>query len=104
MSDGISESGKVNFLPGDNESPSACNETFSDKEGRQNDATASVSKGMEGRTGTEGNICNAGIEGSCKLLEVSIEKVGSISSASICFSRLELTREYHTSESNLPLE
>ena len=108
MSADVSESGKGKILPGDDESPSGeedspsgCDKTPSVTEGRRKDATASGNKGIEGKIGV-GIGYSTGIVGSCKVL--SVENVGSISSASMCFSRFELTREDHTSESNSPSE
>ena len=83
------------------ESTSGCDETPSVTKGRRKDATAANRGGIKSKTGAEGVGYNTGIEGSCGVFEVSVENVGSISSASMCFSKLELTREDHTSKSNL---
>ena len=110
LSADISESGKGGKIlrPGDaespsgeEESPSGCDGIPSVKEGKRNEATASGNEEMEGKTGF-GIVCSTGIVGSCETL--SFENVGSISSASMCFSRFELTREDQTSESNSPSE
>ena len=45
-----------------------------------------------------------GINGSCRVLSVSVSKVGIIVSTSTCLSRLELRREDQTSASNSPPE
>ena len=111
LSDEISESSNGKIFPGDNESPfgeeespSGCDETPSVKEGRKNDATASVSKGIGGNTGTKDTDCTVEIEGSYRVLEVLFEKVGSMSSAFMRFSRLEVMREDHTPKLNSPSE
>ena len=115
------EISELDLLPGDDESPSgdnespfACDETPSVEEGRKQDAIASSSEGIGGNTGTGGSsgilgvVCNTGIRGSCGMLcgvlGVSVEKIGSMLSASIYFSRLELTRDDHISASYLPSE
>ena len=94
MSDEISESGEGKILPRDDKSPSrderspsSCDETPSVTEGRQQDATASDNEGIEGKTGVVVDY-STGIDGSCRLVGVSVENVGSISSASMRFSRL----------------
>ena len=106
---------------GEDETPSGCEGTPSREEGIQKDATASGiegSEGMggssnvedEGSSGIEGSGRSPGSEGiegiggSCNVSAESVVKVGSISSASTCRSRLELTREAQTSASNTPSE
>ena len=61
--------------------------------------------GIEGSSGIPGVDYNTGIRGSCAMLcgvlGVSVENIGNMLSASICFSRLELLREDHTPVLNL---
>ena len=66
--------------------------------------SSSGTEGSVGRTGIDGKDGIAGMDGNCRVLGVSVSKVGRISSASTCRSRLELTREDHTSASNSPSE
>ena len=96
--------------------PSAYNGTPSETEGRQKDAIAldnecrggvywtvgrSEKKRRVGRVGIDGND---GIDDSCRVLSVSVSKVGIISSTLMCLSRLEITREDQTFTSNSPSE
>ena len=100
--------------PGDEISPSGEDETPSGREGTpsqdkgsRKDATASGIEGREGMGGscrTPGSEGMVGIGGSCNVFGNSVVNVGSISSASTCRSRLELTREAQTYASNTPSE
>ena len=100
---------------GEDETPSGCEGTPSRDEGSRKDATASGIEGSEGMRGnsnvddegscrTPGSKGMVGIGGSCNVFGDSVVNVGSISSASTCCSRLELTREAQTSASNTPSE
>ena len=109
------------FPSGEDETPSGCEGTPSRDDGIRKDATASGIVGSEGIGGSsnvedEGNSGIGGsgrspesegmegIGGCCNVSGESVVKVGSISSASTCRSRLELTREAQTSASNTPSE
>mmetsp|Transcript_13537 Transcript_13537/g.14871 ORF Transcript_13537/g.14871 Transcript_13537/m.14871 type:complete len:131 (+) Transcript_13537:817-1209(+) len=109
---------------GEDEAPSGREGTPSRDEGIRKDATASGIVGSEGiggsssedddgssgiggrdsSPGSEGIGGKEGICGSCNVSVESVVKVGSISSASTCRSRLEVTREAQTSASKTPSE
>ena len=106
---------------GEDETPSDCEGTPSRDKGIRKDATASGIEGSEGMGGSSNVVDEGssgiggsgrspgregmeGIGGSCNVFSESVVNVGSISSASICRSRLELTREAQTSASNTPSE
>ena len=111
----------------DNGSPSACDGTPPGTEGRRKDAIASGNEGRRGGSGTVGKLGREGRDdrlvgrfridgrlvgrfgidgndGSCRVFSVSVSKVGTISSASTCLSRLELTSNDQKSASNSPSE
>ena len=101
-------------------SPSGDDRSPSGTEGSQKEAIASGTEGGRGRSGiggrsgivgrdgrsgsVDGLMGNAGIEGRCAGSFDSNSNVETISSASTCLSRLEVTSESQTSASNSPSE
>ena len=104
------------------EAPSGDDGSPSGTEGRRKDAIALGNEGRSGGSGTVGKIGREGRDGrlvgrfgidgrlvgrfgidgndrSCKVFSVSVSKVGTISSASTCLSRLEPTSDDQTSAS-----
>ena len=99
---------------GDKASPSGDDRSPSGTEESQKEAIASGTEGGRGRSGIVGRdgrsgsvgglMGNAGIEERCAESSDSNLNVETISSASTCFSRLEVTNESQTPASNSPSE